>query len=901
MLSPPPTAMQRIRLKCLIGLKCLTRFKFLNGRKFPIGRELFFGGGPIATNLSQWSQRQPMTFLLIAVVVGVLADSMLPQAAAPSSSQIANTGSTIDSVAWRIWFWSGWIVGLGSLIFFGGKHCSQTTLATATLLMVGSFGGGNHCWQSHRYDAASILRRIDAQPQPAIVRGKMDGVAQLRRHPFASQRQRENLSPWQTTLTVSLTQIRSGVDFHPIDGRLQVIVNGNLTHAKPGDDLELYGSIRGIGRATNPGEPDFAGYYRGHRLHGQMQIDSVQQVFVSPTNAPEYWFARWIADLSARGRTGLLESMDERTGPIAVALVLGQRDFVDLETRDQLLVTGTAHLLSVSGMHLAIVVGMTVSLSVLLQLPMPAKFFLVASVCLFYCAITGARPPVMRAAVLVMTLLVAMWLRRPSQIMNTLSLAGLILVLSNPQNVFNAGVQLSFLAVATLVLSGGNYFHGRTSVDQTVQQENRLMSLAQSSWPRWITFTRRWGVVLGQLCWASLCVTTISLPIVWYYFNVVSLVSVPTNVALSPLLVVSLASGIVTAACAVLLPSIAFVPAAVCQASLSIMRWIIDVGAGVPMGHIWLPAPPVSWVIVFYLGIAASLMLPRDRTSRWVRIGWIGGWIAIAWMIATTRAELPDDVVEATFIDVGHGTSVVLRSGDDVWLYDCGRLGNDVGSSRDIDGVLWSLGVTRLDGILLSHADSDHFNALPGLIRRFAIDRIVTPPGMLDEPETALDDIRAAIRAADLPVVQISRGEAIAGKSVTMQVLHPPAIRIDGSDNANSLVVRIDIGGRSLLLPGDLEPPGTDVLLAQPRPAPGGVLMAPHHGSLRMDAGAVLDWGRPSQTIVSGGRRAAKPEVTDILASRGSGVHVTFTDGAIRVRMDSQGEIHIRRFADSSW
>ena len=83
---------------------------------------------------------------------------------------------------------------------------------------------------------------------------------------------------------------------------------------------------------------------------------------------------------------------------------------------------------------------------------------------------------------------------------------------------------------------------------------------------------------------------------------------------------------------------------------------------------------------------------------------------------------------------------------DDVWLYDCGRLGNDTGSSRDIDATLWSMGVTGLSGIILSHADSDHYNALPGVIRRFRVGRIMTPPGMLGEEETGLKKLAGPLR-----------------------------------------------------------------------------------------------------------------------------------------------------------
>jgi competence protein ComEC len=271
-------------------------------------------------------------------------------------------------------------------------------------------------------------------------------------------------------------------------------------------------------------------------------------------------------------------------------------------------------------------------------------------------------------------------------------------------------------------------------------------------------------------------------------------------------------------------------------------------------------------------------------------------------MLATTKPLLDEGSLEATFVDVGHGTSAVLRfAEDDVWLYDCGRLGNDTNSSRDIDVALWSLGITRLQGVFLSHADADHFNALPGLLRRFSVRQVITPPGMLDEPESAVAVIRRAIQTSG-----VTAGEAESGMSWTtrghrVQVLHPPRQRVEGSDNANSLVLRIDCGGKSLILPGDLEPPGTLRLINTERPPAGGILMAPHHGSLRMDAAAVLQWSRPRETVVSGGQRARRPEVHDMLAVTGSGVHVTSNVGAIRIRISREGKIDVRSWTLAPW
>jgi competence protein ComEC len=209
--------------------------------------------------------------------------------------------------------------------------------------------------------------------------------------------------------------------------------------------------------------------------------------------------------------------------------------------------------------------------------------------------------------------------------------------------------------------------------------------------------------------------------------------------------------------------------------------------------------------------------------------------------------------------------------------------------------------VTRLRGIFLSHADADHYNAIPGVLRRFRAERVVTPPGLLAEAEIDLQQIRDSIRHAKTPIKEVSAGDRIVTSGCRLRILHPPAVRIPGSDNANSLVLTVASAGVTLVLPGDLEPPGTSVLIDQDRPPPGGVLMAPHHGSLTMDASSVLQWARPRETIVSGGRRARRAGVRQMLAAYGSGVHVTAEVGAIRVRIGKDGRIEIRSWIESPW
>ena len=758
-------------------------------------------------------------------------------------------------------------------------------------------------WQAfviQAYDSASILSIADNESTPAIIEATVDRPAILRRHPLADSVSRKLDSPWQTLIEVDATKAKVGREFNEISGRIYVVANGDLTNRQPGDQIRIYGYLRKFTPPTNPGERDLRDVYRRRGLHCRMDVESPDHIeLIESGNA---FFARTVAKVGAYGRNQLLAHTTQSTGPLAIALVIGQREFVDSQTRDRLLVTGTAHLLSVSGLHLAIIVLLAKMVSMLAGMPEKMELAWILFVCVAYVAITGGRPPVMRAALLVGGLLLAVQLRRTSQPINTLAFAAIVLLFLNPHNLNAIGVQLSFLAVATLLMCGRKHRYESTVVARAKEQEDRLARLAEGSrsWP--IRYVRHFANTVKQACWFSLCVTVISAPLVWYHFHVVSPISVVTNVCLSPLLVFALGSGVATVAFG-WQSTVGGWCGSVCSFFLSVMDWIIRCAASIPFGHFWLPSPPGYWVAVFYAVLVLLMFAGDSKSVRRARYGWIVLWGAIAWLMATWTTPTEPGCVEATFVDVGHGTSVILRFDDDtVWLYDCGRLANESHSSRDIDVALWSIGVTRLDGVFLSHADSDHYNALPGLIERFSIKQIVTSPGMLQQDEGgSLRPIRSAIHDAEIDVREVCSGDTVMIGTNRIHVLHPTVKRVAGSDNANSLVLSIQSGGHELLLPGDLESPGTEMLINQPRPKPGGVIMAPHHGSLSTHADAVLRWARPREVIVSGGKRAKRPEVAEMLAVTGSNVHVTYSNGAIRVLLGHDGSIQVQNWNHDPW
>ena len=791
--------------------------------------------------------------------------------------------------------WVGLFAGVVAAV--GRLPCRFRWLAVLALVV--PLAALRQASREAHYHAATLLSVASHTDQPVVLEGTIDRPTVLRRHPQAESRMRRGESPYQSQLEVSVERLRVGQRFEPFGGRVWVSCDGRVEQRLPGDRVRLYGALRGFEAPTNPGERDLRPIYRRRGLHARLSVASPDQIVLV-----EQRFHPWrlVASIARWSRNTLLRQLDDAAGPLAVALVVGQRDFVDRETRDRLLVTGTAHLLSVSGLHLAIVVALANWLAVVLRLPMKTRLLVVLGVCLFYAAVTGARPPVMRATVLVAAVTMAISFRRPSQPLNSLGGAAIALLTFNPDLLFSVGTQLSFLAVTTLLVCN----RGQSLETAAAQQDAFAKQRLEAVWESSLAWPLRWGLVglrlVGQMAWFSGCVTTVSMPLVWMSFHVISPVSVIANVLVGPILFVALGAGLLTVLASLLADPLAQPPAFVCDQTLGWIHAIIDHSAAIPGGHVWLPAPPAWWVILFYVGLALSLCWSPGRRVLWLRIGLVTLWTAVAWWMATQAPPLPAGTVEATFVDVGHGTSVVLRSDKNrVWLYDCGRLGNDSGSSRDIEDVLWSLGATRLEGVFLSHADADHYNAMPGILRRFDVVCVMTPPGMMANSEGLLATTRQSIAEAGVPLLETSLGDRHPLGDGFADVLHPPADRVPGSDNANSLVLRIDRGSRNLLLPGDLEAPGTHILIEQPRPPVGGVLMAPHHGSLSKDSETVLQWARPRETIVSGGPRARRVAVTEMLSMTGSTVYVTARQGAIRVRLSGEGDLEIRSWCESPW
>ncbi|QDS96414.1 ComEC family competence protein [Roseimaritima multifibrata] len=802
----------------------------------------------------------------------------------------------IQGSLWSWWFAITGIL-LAGLFFWGSRRWSQRRLGWLAVLCCVAVVFSVHARERQQQTRlASLNRYVTVDWQPAILQVAVTGSVERKPNRLAQMRGREE--EWQTVFDVRVERIRIGQDWHPVFGGARVSVDADASSCLPGDVLVLLGGIQSIPPPRNPGEPDMRPIYAARGQQARIRVDGLTQI---EKIGQHFSLQRPFARFGIRGDKTLDQRLSPGSAPLAAALVLGRREAVERQQREQLLATGTAHLLSVSGLHLGMVALAVSWLLALTTLSHGKQYLIILVACVAYAAVTGGRPPVMRAALLVGTMLLGLWSGRTIHPLNALALAAAILLVWNPANLTRVGVQLSFLAVGTLIVAA-RQVSGLAAAGQSEDPLERLIDARVGWGQRFFRVSRRRGWLAFQF---SFWVWAVTAPLVWFYFHIVSPISVLANVLLGVPLLVALLSGLSTVLLGALFQPAASVPAAVCDSSLLLIRRLIGGLAEVPGGHFWMPSPPGWWVVSFYGLLGLAVLASQLWRLAWFKhraawlIGWLFLWGAIAWPLATVYRSrvlhaIPPGGMEVTFVDVGHGTSVLIRSeGGPVWLYDCGRLGAPAQSSRPIEAVLWECGIVHLDTIVLSHADSDHYNALPGLLARFSVGRVITPPGMLEDEERGLEPIREAIQRHQIPSEERSSGTVLTfGKETSaISVLHPPQERLPGNDNVNSLVLQVVHRGTTLFLPGDIELPGTDLLLQYPRPPGGGLLMAPHHGSLQEDMRPLLDWSRPRTVVVSGGERAGRPEVLAAMGQHGSEVFVTALEGAVVFHLDADGTV----------
>jgi competence protein ComEC len=785
--------------------------------------------------------------------------------------------------------------------------------AAAVVLLGGAAaaGGAWHHWHWHLYrsDELGLAAREGSQPicLAAIACTSPRRVAPPPPNPLRTMPVGE-----RSELAIEVIGVRDGTQWRRASGRAELLVDGQLLGVQAGDRVHAFALFSRPAVQRNPGEFDFAAHFRIERQLFRCSAQFPDMVTVAARGSVWHW-RRGLATVRDRGSAALWKHLQRRQAGLAAALLLGAREQLDRERTREFLTSGTIHLLSVSGVHVNILAAGFWWLLRCFPLGRRAALFAVMAFVVGYALLTDANPPVVRAAILTVTFCVARLFGRPAASYNTLAAAGLVVVALNPASLFQAGTQLSFLAVLTIIVSGPHILRAPST--------DPLDRLVEQSQPWLVRAGRRILGVTWQITALSGVIWIVTTPLSAYRFHVISPIGMPLNPLVALPVSVALFSGFGVLVCGWLLPPLGHLCGWVCNVSLACLEWLVEYAQVVPGGYWWTGGPAWWWVAGLYLGWGLTLAFPRLRLPRRWALAIVTAWLAVG--TCSTQAALrawgfpPCGRLACTFAAVGHGAGVVVELPNrQTLLYDAGTMGSPDPAVQALSAVLWTRGITHLDAVVLSHADADHYNALPELLGRFSVGAVYVSSRMFAEMHAAAADpsagparrreerasltegppplevLREAIERSGVPLrVLRLLDRARTPAPAAIEVLHPPEPGYAESDNANSVVLSITQAGRRLLLTGDLAAPGLQDLTSDPLSCD--VLMVPHHGSKGSDPARLAQWCAPRWAVISGALRDPTDTVEDLYAAQGAAVLHTARRGAVQFSIDDDGTIGV--------
>jgi competence protein ComEC len=559
----------------------------------------------------------------------------------------------------------------------------------------------------------------------------------------------------------------------------------NIPDLRIGDEWRFTVRLKRPHGFANPGGFDRETwlFQQGIRATGYVRAGQPYQVvnhpaWQSPTGRLRQWMAQQIERvLMGKPLLGFIQ-----------ALVLGKRDNIEANQWRVLSLTGTSHLMAISGLHISLIAGLGFALAHwgwrryargCLWIPaVRLGAWTGLAMATVYAALAGFAIPTQRALMMVAVLMLVHGGVRQTSSTQGLGLALWAVLLYDPLAALAVGFYLSFAAV-------GLIFY--VMMGQTTQ---RL------TW--WRTLRLQWWVSIGLL------------PLTLYFFQQTPWLSFFANIWAIPW-VSFIVAPLSLAGSAMVAWPIGEWLLILAHASVSLLWWGLERLAHDSLSQ-WFAPPPGLWGCLVMLAGLLLLGLPKGMPLRWV------GWFWLAPVLAWPVNLLPAGVARLTVLDVGQGLAALVQTRHHTLLFDTGPKwgeGGDAGQSV-IAPFLQHQGVRRLDRVIISHGHYDHVGGLHSLLQQIAVEDIWS-----SEPEQ---------------FIQLSMRHCVAGQQwqwdgVTFRVLYPD--RVDyPRGNDNSCVLRVDAGDQAILLTGDIErraeqrlvESAGDELAAQ-------VMVAPHHGS----------------------------------------------------------------------
>lgn len=748
-------------------------------------------------------------------------------------------------------------------------------IESAGLLAVVCLSAGWAVVSSAYVSRTSVERLIPTEPALAQVRGVVASVPRdvlPEQGPFGGF----NFRDPGTLFELTVTELDIGSGFERTDGAILVRIKAHDHRPRLGQRIEAIGWLSEIGPTQNPGEFDYKAYLQREGISGRMTLMRRENwsALSEPPGFTLTGIRRAIGDGAARS-LGLGMAYDpERTG-LLEALLLGRRTGDIKDLTESFRAVGLAHILSISVAHLGILLVIVWWIGRLaLARPSWVAGLVLVVLILFLLAVPW-RTPILRAAIMAGVFCCGYGMGRKLTGIELLATSALIVLVWKPMDLFDAGFQLSFGVVGALLVFA------------------RPMSLRIMPEPdALVVHPSAWDLVLrGLVDFVAVSVVAFvaALPVVMYHFQLISPLAAGLSLlALLPLTAV-LAVGYLKILVGVALPSAGAILAVPLSWMTDSLVSLVEQSGRWSLSSVELSRQPsVAWTVGAVVAVCALLggAFVRRRRAMAAVIVLVSAWAWIEQHPSAIGLDVGQGLIQANKPDggsgaagqlpgpallpvmvnmfaVGDGSCFLVRSSGETLMFDCGsqaflRIGD-----RSIVPGLAVLGVDRIDTLMLSHADLDHYVGVLDVVDAVSVGRVLVSADVLRDASANSGGATAylveQLRLRGLEPTPIRRGWTDRLGDAGLEVLWPAADFIGEKNNDNSLVLRVTINGRRLLLNGDIQQEAIERLLADGTDLSADVADLAHHGSFveasprwlaAVDPVIVLQssgWRRPEQ------------------------------------------------------
>lgn len=714
------------------------------------------------------------------------------------------------------------------------------------------------------------------------------------------------------TLLARKLQLGEG-ETRPVNENMHVSVRllkqteqGEAAHWERTDEVQLSGVLQRPDPSRNFGGFDYRKYLRHKHMHWLVSVKGAEQVTATPSQSvldPSRLLL--INDRLRQSLAGRMERIfPEDQAGLMKSMLIGWQDDMDPQQYRQFSKLGLTHILAISGMNVAIFLGLLFWVLKRLRITKEASLRIGIAAMPAYILLTGASPSVVRAGLMAM---IAMAAARRGLLKDGLHLAALaawLMLILEPYYLFDIGFQLSFLITGALLIG--------------VPRVGRLLPIRSDKLRGAAAIT-----IVSQL---------VSFPITVYYFNGFSLLSWLANMVFVPLFTLVLFPGaLVSLTLGIVFPAIGHAAGTLTgwlsRLTLHAIDWLAQAGG---LQLIW-PTAPVAWIagyFVFLLALYASIsrkFAPPDQyyelpasgprpSSSWPIAAAAVVFAALLWYGYTPDRWSRQAFVE--FLDVGQGDAALIRTPSRKFiLIDGGgtltfRKPGDEWKERSdpyevgrkvVVPLLKQRGVHKLDIVIASHEDQDHIGGLQAVAEDIPIGSFVFN-GTL-KPDMTAKRLFQTLLDKHIPLIAAQSAKTInVDDNTAVYLLWPQAtpLRIEDKQNNESLIYLLQMQSTRWLFTGDAEKPAEEAVLRSyegaersPFPMPIDVLKVGHHGSKTSTTQMWVDFWRPRSAVISVGARNSyghpSPQVVQRLESARTSLFRTDRQGAIRMLITSQG------------